>query len=602
MNPDDVKLNAVNWEHGMLLTPEHFLRQEKYFEAGLLWVLRYATDAFGLVGGGPRLPEDELGAVRHDPIVTLEEDDQTLSVSVTQCRALTPAGCIVDIDPEHPVRRQFAKGELEGVSEAPIYVVCDPSEKQVYDGSVDEFNPQMQTERRQAVGLSLRLHADNVPYSIAIARLRKQRYGAGFEKDPAFIPACTCLMSHSELAAAWRRIADAFTTMAERYTELNRAMREFLVLFTERGIETQTDTEAANFVERMTVALHNTVYDVLDPVQSPRQFFGKIRRFLHSAAAYLELTPVVEQYFDTLKETGETEFIVLVEQQKKILQATRSWSVHEDLGVEARSALGALDALQRLERALEGKYIDFHISTTLDAMNFIFDRGGKVLYKLAAKPSRVQGVADEMTLYFSQLRLEGRDKYRLILVGERNVTFEKGTKITVEIAINEASGFRRKPIMLGCESKLADQCNFEYDFDAPDVPTITDLQVTLPAHHAIRTALLFTRHRFYAQRMEEPVRPVEPIQRLEPTRPAPPTPPQPATPAAPAEPPRQRFEPTPRPDRRPDRGYEPPPPAPRPEPKIEEKPAPWEAPRRFEPPRETPEPNPPGQPRRRRLE
>jgi len=601
MNPDDVKLNAVNWEHGMLLTPEHFLRQEKYFEAGLLWVLRYATDAFGLVGGGPRLPEDELGAVRHDPVVTLEEDDQSLSISVTQCRALTPAGCIVDIDPEHPVRRQFTKGELEGISEAPIYVVCDPSEKQVYDGSVDEYNPQMQTERRQALGLSLRLHADNVPYSAAVARLRKQRYGAGFEKDPAFIPACTCLMSHSELAAAWRRIADAFTTLTERYTELNRAMREFLVLFTERGIETQTDTEAANFVERMTVALHNSVYEVLDPVQSPKQFFGKIRRFLHSAAAYLELTPVVQQYFDTLKETGETEFIVLVEQQKKILQATRSWSIHEDLGVEARAALGALDALQRLERALEGKYIDFHISTTLDAMNFIFDRGGKVLYKLAAKPSRVQGVADEMTLYFSQLRLEGRDKYRLILVGERNATFEKGTKITVEIAINEASGFRRKPIMLTCESKLADQCNFEYDFDAPDVPTITDLQVTLPAHHAIRTALLFTRHRFYAQRMEEPVRPVEPIQRMEPARPAAP-PPQAPMPAVPPEPPRQRFEPTPRPERRPDRGYEPPPAEPRHDPKIEEKPAPWEAPRRFEPPRESPEPNPPGQPRRRRLE
>ena len=600
MNPDDVKLSSVNWEHGMLLTPGHFLRQEKYFEAGLLWVLRYATDAYGLVGGGPRLAEAELGAVRHDPIVTIDEDDQTLKVSVTQCRALTPAGCIVEIDPEHPIQRQFAKAELEGVNEAPIYIVCDPNEKQVYDGPVDEYNPQMQTERRPAQALSLRLHADNVAYSVAVARLRKQRYGAGFEKDPAFIPACTCLMSHSELAAAWRRIADVFTALTERYTELNRAMREFLVLFTERGIETQTDTEAANFVERMTVALHNTVYDVLDPVQSPKQFFGKIRRFLHSAAAYLELTPVVQQYFDTLKETGETEFIVLVEQQKKILQATRSWSIHEDLGVEARAALGALDALQRLERALEGKYIDFHMSTALDAMNFIFDRGGKVLYKLAAKPSRVQGVADEMTLYFSQLRLEGRDKYRLILVGERNATFEKGTKITVEIAINEASGFRRKPIMLACESKSAEQCNFEYDFEAPDVPTITDLQVTLPAHHAIRTALLFTRHRFYAQRMEEPVRNVEPVQRPDAARS--PVPPQAPPPPAPEAPRPQRFEPTPRPERRPDPRYDQPPAEPRQEPRTEEKPAPWEAPRRFEPPRENPEPNPPAPPRRRRLE
>src|SRR5208337_5072008 len=210
-----------------------------------------------------------------------------------------------------------------------------------------------------------------------------------------------------------------------------------------------------------------------------------------------------------------------------------------------------------------------------------------------AKPSRVQGVADEMTLYFSQLRLEGRDKYRLILVGERNATFEKGTKITVEIAINEASGFRRKPIMLACESKSAEQCNFEYDFEAPDVPTITDLQVTLAAHHAIRTALLFTRHRFYAQKMEEPVRNVEPVQRLEPARPAP----TPAAPAAAPEAPRgPRFEPTPRPERRPDPRFEPPPAEPLPEPKSEERPAPWEAPKRYEPPRESPEPNPPAPP------
>jgi hypothetical protein len=233
-------------------------------------------------------------------------------------------------------------------------------------------------------------------------------------------------------------------------------------------------------------------------------------------------------------------------------------------------------------------------------MNFIFDRGGKVLYKLAAKPSRVQGVADEMTLYFSQLRLEGRDKYRLILVGERNATFEKGTKITVEIAINEASGFRRKPIMLACESKSAEQCNFEYDFEAPDVPTITDLQVTLPAHHAIRTALLFTRHRFYAQRMEEPVRNVEPVQRPDAARPS--VPPQAPPPPAPEAPRPQRFEPTPRPERRPDPRYDQPPAEPRQEPRTEEKPAPWEAPRRFEPPRENPEPNPPAPPRRRRLE
>ena len=309
MNPDDVKFKSVNWEHGMLLTPEHFLRQERYFEAGLLWALRYATSAYGLVGGGPRLSEAERGAVRHDPIVLVDEDANSLGVSVTQCRALTPAGCIIDIDPELPLQRRFPKSALDGVTESPVYIACDPHQKQVIDGTLDEMNPQMKTERRPAYSLSLQLHAENVPYSAAVARIRRQKYGAGYEKDPEFIPACTTLVAYSELTNAWRKIVDDVTLMTERYTELHRAMREFLILFTERGIETKVDEETVGFVDLMVVALQTCVYDILDPVQSPQEFFGKLRRFVHSAAAYLDLTPAVQQYFNTLRETGETEFI-----------------------------------------------------------------------------------------------------------------------------------------------------------------------------------------------------------------------------------------------------------------------------------------------------
>jgi hypothetical protein len=578
MNPDDVKLSSVNWEHGMLLTPDHFMRQERYFEAGLLWALRYASSAYGLVGGGPRLPESERGAVRHDPIVVVDEDDKSLGISITQCRALTPAGCIIDIEPSHPLQRRFQKSELEGIAESGIYIVCDPHEKQVLDGTLDEFNPQMKTERRPAYWLSLQVHADSAPYSAAVSRIRRQRYGAGYEKDTDFIPACSTLVAHSELTNAWRKIIDQVTLMTERYTELHRAMREFLVLFTERGIETEVDEESVAFVDRMVVALQTCAYDIIDPVQTPQNFFARLRRLFHCAAAYLDLTPAVQQYFDTLKETGETEFIALIEQQKRILRSTRTWGIHDDLAVEVREAQTCLGSLQRLERALEGKYIDFHVSPSLEAMNFVFDRGGKVLYKMAAKPARVQGMADELSLYFSQLRLEGRDKYRLILVGEQNATFEKGTKITVEIRLNEGSGFRRPPIILTCESKLADQCNFEYDFEAPDVPTISDIRVSLQAHFPIRTALLYIRHRFYAQRVQEPVRAVEPVQpepRYDAPRNAPSAAPQAETRVS-----RLDIPPDPRP-------------------------APWEAPpRAVENPREPSDtqPQPPPPPRRRRLE
>jgi hypothetical protein len=200
-----------------------------------------------------------------------------------------------------------------------------------------------------------------------------------------------------------------------------------------------------------------------------------------------------------------------------------------------------------------------------------------VLFKLSAKPSRVQGVGDELTVFFSQLRLEGRDKYRLILVGEQDATFEKGSRIAVEIRINEGSGFRRQPVILSCDVKNADQLNFEFDFDAPDVPTITDFKVSLQAHLPIRTALLFARHRFYAGMTAEPPKTVEPIRQ-------------------PSEPPVGRT-PVPPPDFAPQRTprIEPPvrssrlePPAdPRPDPRSDDNRAPWET---------------PPAPRRRRLE
>jgi hypothetical protein len=498
MNPDQTLINAVNWEHGMLLTPEHFLRQEQYSDAALLWVLRYATNGFGIVGGGARLPETERGAVKHDPIVEVTEDDQSLKVAVSQCRGVTPSGCIVEITPNRPVRREFAKKELEGVSQANIYVIADPLEKEVVDGAVDRFNPQMRTERQPTYTLSLQIHADDTPFAVAVARIKRPQYGSGYEKDSAYIPPATSLVSHSELTAAWRRIREEIIILAERYTELNRAMQEFITLFKERGIDVDLDRDSLVFVNRMVVALQNCIYEVVDPVQSPMFFFGHLRRFFHSAALYLDLSPPVQQYFGTLKDSGETEFVSLIEQQRKWLAVTPKWEIQDDLGVEVRSALQSISGLQRLERAMEGKYIDFRLSPSLEAMNFVFDRGGKVLYKLAAKPNRLQGFAEELTIHFAQLSLEGRDKYRLILAGESNATFEPGTKITVEIRVNEGSGFRRPATHVTHEVRLPNQRNFEFDFDAPDVPRITDLRISVAAHHPIRTALLFTRHRFYA--------------------------------------------------------------------------------------------------------
>ncbi len=501
---NELYLRAVNWEHGMLLTPDHFLRQEHYFESLNAWGIRYLMSGNGLVGGGVRLPESDLGTVRFDPEVLLNETAEYLDVSVNRARGVTPAGAIVDVESAGTVSARFPKNELAGVAESMIFVVLDPATREKRSGVADSFNPQMRTERVPSYRVALHVTASERANSVAVGRLRRPATGMHYEADPQFIPACMSVAAHSELMSGTRRIVDATNRLASGYAELHRAMREFMQIFTERGLETEVDRDSMIFAERMVLELQDTAYALLDRTQPPMQFFGRVRRMLHSAAIYFDLADGMQQYYDTLRETGESELLGLIKLQRHTLQRGRTLQLDEDLGMEVRKAMQSLNGLQQLERALEGKYIDFRKSASLESTNFIFDRGGKQLYKLAARASRVQGVADEMTIFFSNLRLEGRDRYRLILVGDRATPWLRGTSIGAEVRINEGSGFRRESYILTGDVKLDEQYNIELDFEAPDVPTITDLRVTVPAYHTVRTALLFMRHRFYASRQEAP--------------------------------------------------------------------------------------------------
>lgn len=497
-------LRSVNWEHGMLLTPEHFLRQERYLESLVSWGVRYLTPGYGLIGGGIRLPETDLGTSRFDPEVTLHETAEALDISVSRVRGISPSGIVIDLDAIGNISTRFNKEELAGVAEAVVYVVSNPSERLKTDGVTDSFNPQMRTERAPSFRIALDVTAAELQQSVAVARIRRPATGMMFEADPQFIPPCITLAAHSELMTGARRIVESINRLASAYAELHRAMREFMVIFTERGLETEVDRDSIQFAERMVLELQNTAYDLLDRTQPPDRFFGRVRRMLHSAAIFFDIATGMQQYYDTLRETGESEFLGLIELQKHMLQLGRTIKLDANLSIEIKKSLQSLLNLEKLELALEGKYVDFRKSAAIESANFIFDRGGKVLYRLAARPARVQGIADEMTIFFSNLRLEGRDRYRLILVGDRNKPWLRGVTIGAEIRINEGSGFRRESLILSGEARLDEQFNIEIDFEAPDVPTITDLRVTVPSYHAVHTALLFTRHRFYAGNREAP--------------------------------------------------------------------------------------------------
>jgi hypothetical protein len=500
MNDNHIDLESVNWEYGMLLTPDHLLRQERYIDSTFLWVLRYCTQAYGLIGAGPRVEPAERGAAKHDPIVEVLDDGEELKVSVSQCRGVSSSGDLIDIGPSHAVHQTFAKRELEGHGQLGIYVVCEPHDKITDNALEDPANPQMIASRRRRYRVKLDIAGAEGSHGLLLGRLRKSERGLRYEKVGGFIPLCTTLAGHSELMRAWERLVEKLLQLTDRYTALHKAMVEYISMARQRDIDSPGDEETLRFVDRMVVMLEHCAYEILDPLQPPQRFFQQLSRAIRSAAVSLDLSPPTTMYFQQLAEVGETEFGALLEQERRALETNRAFTIHDDLSLDVQRAENALHQLRRLEEALEGKYLDFRVSPALDALNFFFDRRSDppALYQSLARPARPQLFNDELTFVFAPLKLEGRQRFRLVLIRMPETRFAVGDSLKVEIRVNVGGGQSPKPIYGTAFCEVPDQRNFAIDFDAPaEVLTITDLRVIVNATWPMKSGLLYLRRFLY---------------------------------------------------------------------------------------------------------
>jgi hypothetical protein len=513
--PDDIiDLRSVNWSQGMFLTPDHFLRQERYFDSVLLWALRHLSPAAGLIGGGPRVEAAERGAARFDPIVDFDDGGDALKIAVPQCRGITGGGAIVEVEPAHGLTASFPKRELEGALELGVHVVARPHDKEPDGGIEDAINPQIQVGRRLHYRISLEPSADEAPWSLLLTRLRRAERGLRFERAPGFIPPCTFMSSHSELMHAFRQLNERVSGIADHYGALHRAIVDFVSLARARALNIEQDVETLAFVSRMVMTLEECAYRILDPLRPPKQFFQDLNQLIRSAALFLSLSPPTREYFRLLGEIGETEFVSMLAQEGEALEMSRRGAPHDDLGAEVQTTLRALERLDRLEQALEGKYMDYRISPSLESLNFVFDRtsGDPVLYKSVAKPTRPQAQGQELTFVFANLRLEAREQYRLILVGERQAKFVPGDSLKVAITINRGEGYTHRPEYRTTQFEVDGQRNFAIDFNAPeDVVSINDIRASLQSSQPIRSAILYVRARLMRGSVTvPPPRPAEP--------------------------------------------------------------------------------------------
>jgi hypothetical protein len=496
MNDKEINLGSVNWTQGMLLTPEHFLRQERYFDSALLWAIHYALDGYGLVGSGGRAEQAERGAAKHDPVINVDDDGEEVKVSVSQCRGLTPSGDIIEISPSNAIDSSFPKSLIEGHQEVGVYIVCEPHDKIVESGYEDSANPQVKSTRRQRYRLQLDVTAAEATHSLMISRLRKAEGSLRYERIPGIIPVCTTLIGHSELKRAWERLRDQIISLSERYLQLHKAIVEYIAIAAGSYIPTGGDNEVLQFVGRMVIALESSIYDVLDPLQSPRQFLQKLYRVVRSASVYLDLSPPTREYFRELVALGLTEFSSLLEQEQQALLANRELSIHDNLSEDVARIEGALNRLRRLEEALEGKYLDYRVSTALEALPFFFDRRTEdpALFETQSRPARPQIYGDDLSFVFAPLRLDGRQNFRVVLIRENDAQFDVGQSIATIVQINQGAGQGHEPIYPKARCELYDQRNFAVDFRLPpEIHTISDVRVTVNSSYRIRSCLLYRR-------------------------------------------------------------------------------------------------------------
>jgi len=491
---EEIYLGSVNWTQGMLLTPEHFLRQEKYFDSAILWTIRYAMDGYGLVGSGGRAEPAERGAGKHDPVINIDDDGDAVKVSVSQCRGISPLGDIFEISPENALDCTFPKAQIEG--EVGIYIVCEPHEKVVEDDYEDPANPQVNSTRRQNYRLQLEVTAAEAPHSLMIGRLRKAEGSLRYERIPGFIPVCTTMIGHSELKRAWERLRDQMISLAERYHQLHKAIVEYIAIAAGNRIPTGGDTEVLQFVGRMVMALESGIYDALDPLQSPRRFLQQLNRVLRSASVYLDLSPPTREYFRELVELGITEFGLLLEQEQQALLTNRELTIHDNLNDDVRRIEQAFERLRRLEEALEGKYLDYRVSTSLEALPFFFDRRTEdpALFESQARPARPQLFGDDLSFVFAPLRVDGRQNFRVVLIRENDAHFDLGESIATIVQINQGGGEGHEPIYPKAKCELYDQRNFAIDFRLPsEIHTVSDVRVTVNSAYRLRSCLLYRR-------------------------------------------------------------------------------------------------------------
>ncbi len=492
---DEKSFRSVNWTTGMLLTPDHFLQQDRHNEELVVWLLRYCVPVSGLVGGGVRLDSVEQGLAKLDPKVELVNDGDRLRVSVLRARAITPSGELIDVDESRPIEVDVNRSDLAGISDLLVYLVRRPEKEPDPDSvGADQANPNQAAYSRTRYEVRLGIPADLASSSVAVARLRRASETLGFEKDGHYIPPCASLLAHSALYDAATKIQAETRLLVGEFQLVHEKAGHFAERVATRGVDIRADLDIRSFVERAVLALETAAYETADLTVAPQRFFQQIDRANRLIALALSLSPSSRQFFKDLGQV-DASYSELLDSEQGVLRTARDLDRREELRPLAARAMETLTRLRRLVAALAGKYVDYRLNQSIESIRFMLDRDGEHFYEAVSSPSHPQREGDLLTFVFTQLELTGRHEYRIVLTGDPRSTagWAVGQELSVSIRVN-ASGGPRPPMSSAVMCEVEGQRNFAVNFDTPqDVTTIAGLTVTVQPGQGIRGAVLFRR-------------------------------------------------------------------------------------------------------------